>query len=940
MKNLKRRGLLLLLILTLLNALYSAALAQSVKYEEGKIYEHTLKNGLAIFTVERHIAPLIYSQLTYKVGARNEHLGITGISHIVEHMMFKGTGRYTKGKVSKLIADNGGLFNAFTSNDLTSYYEYLPANKIDMAFDIESDRMMNSIFDPNEFKSEIDVILQERRMRTESSVNGLIRETMYSTAYTSHPYRDPVIGWPVDIRNITRDQAYDYYKSYYTPNNAFLVLVGDFKTDDIIAKADKYFGIIPKGKDVPEVHAFQEEQYVRKEFTIYHNDVTDPSVRFAFHVPSYAQADAAALRAASSIFAERSRDARLYKRFVEDDQIALSAGGGFGMTKDPTLFQVAITARPESGLDKIESVFWEELGKMQSEQVSDRELQKIKNRYKFNQIVDYIKNTAIGSRLTYYEALYGWNYYDAFNDSLSAVTKEDIQRVMKKYFAPEKATVAYVYPKEGHSEEPSSDMETEEDISDDTENPHVNSSEDGNAYFQPPAEAIKILDNAIDGNYDDIIEPNPIAPLIKTAVLNNGIKLYMIEDHLAPTVSVVGIIETGYIMETLDGQIPGISNFLGDVMNRGSQTMSYDQLTERMSFVPFSFSVSGSHRGFYFQGNSLVENADEMFHTGYDIVTRPLFDSVQIEKIRPRYIISAKNRLKRTSMQAFYHMFNTIFDGHPITKFNSTVESMTNLKRSDLETVYKKYFNPHRTTMLMVADMSTEQMTDLANKYFGSWQAPAPSFEIFDKAAPKELKKKEISVFKDMDYKECTINIGFAPSSNVEDDDEDIFYILNYVLASSALTSRMGVELRDKQGLIYGIKSELWTTGDGVGYWKLNVKTAPENTKKVLKGIFNEARKFLKDGITDEELAASKERRLRLFPFQVETPDDIAQILFDMIKNKEPLDTFDKKASVIKNITKEDIQRVAAKYFTMDKYVIVVDGPIEEDALQGFENEL
>jgi len=138
------------------------------KYEEGKLYRHKLDNGLSILTVERHIAPLIYHQLTYKVGSRNENLGITGISHVVEHMMFKGTPKYGKGAASKTISSNSGIFNAFTSNDMTSYYEYLPKNKIEVAMDIESDRMQNATFNPDEFESEIEVIIQERRMRSES----------------------------------------------------------------------------------------------------------------------------------------------------------------------------------------------------------------------------------------------------------------------------------------------------------------------------------------------------------------------------------------------------------------------------------------------------------------------------------------------------------------------------------------------------------------------------------------------------------------------------------------------------------------------------------------------------------------------------------------------------------------------------------------------------
>ncbi|MFN4111632.1 MAG: M16 family metallopeptidase, partial [Ignavibacteria bacterium] len=277
------------LIFTLISILFfilsnSDLPAQQKKYEEGKVYRHQLENGLVVLTMERHLAPYIYHQLTYRVGSRNERLGITGISHVVEHMMFKGTEKYPKGVASKTISKNGGVFNAFTMNDMTSYYEYLPKNKIELAMDIESDRMLNCIFDPDEFRSEVEVVIQERRMRTESTSNGIAHEMMNAIAFDAHPNRDPVIGWPTDLRSITRDDAFTYYKTFYTPNNSILVLVGDFETEKIIDLVKQYYGKIAPGPDVPKLNVDLQNQIVRKTFTLYHNDITQPVLRMAFHV--------------------------------------------------------------------------------------------------------------------------------------------------------------------------------------------------------------------------------------------------------------------------------------------------------------------------------------------------------------------------------------------------------------------------------------------------------------------------------------------------------------------------------------------------------------------------------------------------------------------------------------------------------------------------------
>lgn len=913
--------------------------AEKNKYEEGKVYRHTLANGMTIITVERHIAPLIYQQVTYRVGSRNERLGITGISHIVEHMMFKGTPKYGKGKASKIISENSGIFNAFTMNDMTSYYEYFPANKIEIAFDIESDRMQNASFNPDEFKSEIEVIKQERRMRTESQANGVFRETLNSIAYSSSQNRDPVIGWPSDLDHITRDDAYQYYKTYYTPNNAFLVLVGDFDTDEILKLVDKYYGKVPQGPVVPEVWSKEEPQKVRKSFALYHSDFTSPGIRMVFHTPVFTDGDIPALKLASMILSEKSRDARLYKRLVEKEKIATMAAGGFGLTKDPGLFQISVSLKPDSSVERAEQVVWEEIEKMQNELVSDQELQKVKNRYKFSSATSYTKNADIGTLISKYEAYFGWDFKKEYEDKIFKVTKEDILNVMNKYFGKDQVTVGLTFPKEGENN--SVNKSTQEDSSpEDSESINVN--DDQNIfYFMPPEIALNLTEKFIsDSALEDVIAPKPIAPMIHTAKLDNGINLYMIENHLVPTITIVGSFETGNMPEALEGQKPGIGSYMSDVMNRGSVNYPYDQLSERLAFVPFSFAMSGSYRGMFFQGNSLIDDADEMMKTGFDIVTNPSFDKTQMEKIRPQHIISARNRFKKTSMQAFYYMYDKIFEDHVLTKINSTEESIKSITQKDLFDLHKKYIRPENLTLLMVGDMSVEDMVKLANKFYGNWHNNTKAPEITYCPPVKDLKHKEIKVFPEKDYTECTINIGFNPFNNVNPDEDEIVTVLNYILAGSALTSRMGVELRDKQGLIYGIKSELFAKVDNIGYWKFNTKTSPQNTEKVIKGIFSEIKKLLENGVTDEELNAAKNRQLGLLPFYVETPDDVAGIVFDMLKDKQPLNYFDKKADRILAVTKDDVLRIARKYLTPDKFVIVVDGPIEENSLDHLLNEL
>ena len=907
------------------------------QYVEGKVYRHTLDNGMTVLTVERHLSPFIYHQLTYNVGSRNERLGITGISHVVEHMMFKGTPKYKKGETSKKISDNAGIFNAFTSNDMTSYYEYLPANRIELAFDIESDRMQNCTFDPKEFDSEIQVILQERRMRTESSPQGVIAEELNAAAFLSHPNRDPIIGWPGDLKHVKRDDAFTYYKTYYTPNNAFLVLVGDFATEKMLETVKKYYGKIPKGPAVPPMWAVEQDQRVRRSFTLYHNDFTAPMFRMAFHVPTYADSDAAALRLAGMILAEKSRDARLYKRLVEKEKIATSCGGGLPMGKDPVLFSISVSMSPDSNMQRAEDIVWEEIERMQKEPVTDHELQKVKNRYTFTQVTEYTKNTDIGTRISRYETYFGWDFFAEFDKRIHNVGKEDVQRVMKKYFSKSAVTVAYGLPKDGAKKpkraKPSADDEEKEPLAEPNLEPE-------SFYYMPPFDVTAMLSLAGESTDIDFPRPKPIAPLVKQMKLNNGITVYTVENHLVPALFVGGKIETGSMPEARQEGKPGLATVLADVMNRGGESMSYEQFTERLAFVPFSFSTSGSYRSFSFQGYALTKDADEMMKTGLEVVTHPAFRDEDITTLKNRHMVSARDRFKKTGIAAFYYMFNRLFENHVYSQVNSTEESIKAINKADLEKLHQKYFRPERVTLVMMGDMTPEQMKSLANKYFGAWTNSTSASEAQTIPPVQEFSGKEIKVFTEKDYTECTINVGFAPSNSVDPQDREAVTILNSILASSALTSRMGIELRDKQGLIYGIKSELWGPSDKIGYWKFNTKTSPKNAEKVIRGIFSEIRKLIKDGVTDEELRQAKQRQLGLLPLLVETPDDIASRVFELLNEKLPFDYFDKKADRIQAITKDDLIRIAKQYFTLDRFVIVVDGPLEQNALDHLVNEL
>ncbi|MDD5434375.1 MAG: pitrilysin family protein, partial [Nitrospira sp.] len=302
-----------------------------------EIKEHYLPNGLKIVTLENHKSPVVTFQVWYKIGSRNEITGKTGISHLVEHMMFKGTARHGKGEFSRTVSKNGGTENAFTSQDYTAYFENFASDRLDISLDLESDRMINLLMDPAEYLLERDVVKEERRMRTEDDPTSALVEELYAVAFKVHPYHAPVIGWMTDLNNITRDDVYSHYKENYVSNNATVVVVGDFDTDDVVKRIEKYFGSLPKGKTPSEVHSTEPEQLGEKRF-LYKREAQLPYVIYGYHVPNYSDKDHYALDVLSDILSS-GKSSRLYRSVVYDKQIALSAGGGYTpIQTDPELF--------------------------------------------------------------------------------------------------------------------------------------------------------------------------------------------------------------------------------------------------------------------------------------------------------------------------------------------------------------------------------------------------------------------------------------------------------------------------------------------------------------------------------------------------------------------------------------------------------------------------
>ena len=426
-----------LLFSTLTASLACAGIADGVKAK-------TLSNGIRVLVLENHKAPVATFSVFYHVGSRNEQFGKTGISHLLEHLMFRGTKKYGPEEFSNIIQENGGMDNAFTTSDYTDYFENINKDHLDVPISLEADRMAN--FAPQGFDSERAVVMEERRMSTEDKPEDALDERTRAAAFVEHPYHWPVIGWMQDIRRLTLDDVYTYHSIYYSPQNAVIVTVGDFKADQVMRQIEGAFSGIKNGPKAPPMPIVEPEQKGERSVALLH--AADlPAFEEGFHVPNFkAGNEAYALEVAGEVLAD-GKSSRLYRRLVMEKRMVVEINAGFDMTSfDPTLFVFAAQMRPGVKTEDALAEVDKEIAELRDHPVSADELQKAKNleaaQFVFGQDSVFREAMLLGI----YELLGDYRQVDAYLPGIDKVTAAEVQRVARKYLVSENRTTGVLIP--------------------------------------------------------------------------------------------------------------------------------------------------------------------------------------------------------------------------------------------------------------------------------------------------------------------------------------------------------------------------------------------------------------------------------------------------------------------------------------------------------------
>ena len=410
-----------------------------------KVVEHKLANGLKVLILQESRAPIISLQVWYKVGSRNESLGKTGISHLGEHMMFKGTAKFAPKVFSRDVQKVGGTDNAFTSRNYTAFFETGPKDQLRHWLEMEADRMRGVNVDEKSFETEKKVVIEERRMRTEDDPGSFMQEVAMAATFEAHPYQWPVIGWLHDIESISLDDYRAYYHRYYLPNNCTLVVVGDIDPKEALTQIEATFGTLPAGPEPPKVTAQEPKHHgpCRVEVS---REAQFPVILMNYHVPNWESPDAYPLELLSRILSQ-GRSSRLYHNLVYKQKLALEAGADYSFdTTDPFVFSLYGQPMPGKTAAQVEAALDTEIKRLQTDLVGDQELQKVKNQVaaSFYMAMDSIFYR--GMLLGRTETVARWTLLKEFIPKIQQVTSAQIREVAKKYLVADNLTVGVLVP--------------------------------------------------------------------------------------------------------------------------------------------------------------------------------------------------------------------------------------------------------------------------------------------------------------------------------------------------------------------------------------------------------------------------------------------------------------------------------------------------------------
>ena len=796
---------------------------------DATIHEAQLKNGLKLLFMPDHSAPVATVQVWYRAGSRNEQQGKRGLAHLVEHMMFKGSDNVAPEEHARIIAAVGGKDNAFTTEDVTAYFETVPVERLHLALDLEAERMAHLKVDPTHFFKEREVVKEEIRMRQQNDPWGALFEKFSAVAFTTHPYRFAIGGSLEDLDNISRDDVEAFYKTYYAPNNAVLVVVGDSDFATVKAMTEKLFAKIPSKKAPPTVTAVEPPQTETRHVQIYFPTQL-PAVLAGYKTPEASNADSDVLSVIETLLGD-GQTARIHQALVRQQKLAAFVSVFNEEHHDPGMFSLLAAYLPGKDPKDIEAALISEVNRLGTEGPSPKELQKAKTQLTAHYLFDLSSIQRVGFHIGFAETVErDYRSFLAKKTAYDKITADDVKRVVTKYLNAQRLTVAYLAPP-------------------DKDHPVVKAQ----ASDIQEAKAKPVTWPSAK-RFTDIVATKAKAlsmPPIHRQKLANGLQVIIVERHDLPLVYFDLMVPGGNNLDPAGQE--GQADLFASMLSQGSRHRSAEEWAAAVESLGGEISASAAGEYIDVNGQFLSRDLQQGLSLFSDAVLFPSFSAEELERIRPEEIATVRNMRSQPVSLAMMHAYNMIY-GNADSRGRPAEES--SLKAVDVDALkarHQQYFVPDGSYLLIVGDVEPQALTALIKDNFGAWKG---KFTWPALREPELAKTRQLRIIDKPDLTQASIVVAHLGVTR-QDPDYLNLTLGNWVLGGGGFSSRMMRRLRSEGGKTYSVGSFI-SARRSRGIFGAYTFTRSAEVKATLDMLLDEIQKAQDKGISEAELQKAK----------------------------------------------------------------------------------
>ena len=864
--------------------------------ESGGIKEYTMtSNGLRVLLKQDNTAPVATFMVTYEVGSRNEAIGYTGSTHLLEHLMFKGSRKFNTKKgnsVFQTLQSLGARMNATTWLDRTNYFAVLPSEHLETLIEIEADRMRNAYIKEEDRQSEMTVVRNEFE-RGQNSPSGVLDENIWATAYQAHPYHHSTIGWKEDIENVSIERLREFYDTFYWPNNATAIAIGDFTEKEALSMIKKHFGKIRKStKPIPEVYTAEPKQEGIRTITLKRAG-QQGIVGVAHKTPAATHPDAPAFMVLSSILSS-GKNSRFYKN-ITDKGLTTSVYIWDSLFRDPGLFTVYANLSPDVDHKTVEKAVVDEYEKIKKDGVSDEEVKNAQTQLiasmKFRQDGSY----AIASGLNEAIASGDWTLYTTYDEKIGTVTKEDVQRIVKEYFKEDLSTIGYFIPLGAGGQN------------------------------KKLATSAKDLEKMKLKHYSE--EEELLSSKVVDSEPVEGIRLLTLKRG-SGVVTLTGSMLGGDIYASGNART---ADMVAAMLDQGTTNMTKFEISAKLE-------SAGARLGFFngqarvgFSGKFLSEDTKMVFDLLADQLKNPLFAEEDLNKVKKRQVANYKRSKESTRGNATNNMLKAFYGtGHQNspTDPDKAIEEIKKITPKNLKDFHLKNYGAGTMVIVAVGDVDHNSLESLIKEGFGGWKK-SPLKEKKETGTANKVSDK---VYVTMQDKTSTdFLVGTALGIDRYHPDYLPLYVATHTLGGN-FSARLMQTVRVKEGLTSGINSSMRGFGNGNdGYWMVGGTFSPKLLSKGESSTLREIKKWAEEGITQKELDITKSTLTGGFQVGFDSTGGLAGGILDAIIVHGDLTYLDSYPERIKAITLDQANTAISKYIFFDDLYQVAAGTIDED---------